>query len=235
MDTKKIREALEFGLALAVAKQTDTGRDHSILIKIFKDALAELDAAPKVLTDEPVAWMVVSSIRDTDIPTLAITKEAARQVAIERCYYLSGAQHSEPIPLYLAPAAPPKGLTDEEIEHHAFNHPIWHRGKEPSRDGERDGWAPDSLEEAFIVGAIWYRDNNSAAGLTVLCGCGDEIKPNTDAICGNCAAKPTAAGLTVEEAEECLVEHLAQYGPDWGPLGRNRLRTRLTAAIEAKR
>ena len=43
-----------------------------------------------------------------------------------------------------------------------------------------------------------------------------------------------AAGLTVEEAEECLVEHLAQYGPDWSAPARSRLRARLTAAIEAK-
>lgn len=43
-----------------------------------------------------------------------------------------------------------------------------------------------------------------------------------------------SAGLTVDEAEECLVEHLAQYGPDWSAPARNRLRARLTAAIEAK-
>ena len=44
-----------------------------------------------------------------------------------------------------------------------------------------------------------------------------------------------AAGLTVEEAEDCLVEHLAQYGPDWSAPARSRLRARLTAAIKAKR
>lgn len=43
-----------------------------------------------------------------------------------------------------------------------------------------------------------------------------------------------AAGLTVEEAEECLVEHLAQYGADWSAPARSRIRARLTAAIEAK-
>ena len=45
---------------------------------------------------------------------------------------------------------------------------------------------------------------------------------------------PQAAGLTVEEAEDCLVEHLAQYGPDWSAPARSRLRARLTAAIQAK-
>lgn len=45
---------------------------------------------------------------------------------------------------------------------------------------------------------------------------------------------PQAAGLTVDEAEDCLVEHLAQYGPDWSATARSRLRARLTAAIEAK-
>ena len=44
----------------------------------------------------------------------------------------------------------------------------------------------------------------------------------------------SAAGLTVEEAEDCLVEHLAQYGPDWSALARSRLRARLIAAIQAK-
>lgn len=43
-----------------------------------------------------------------------------------------------------------------------------------------------------------------------------------------------AAGLTVEEAEECLVEHLAQYGPDWSAPARSRLRARLAAALTAK-
>lgn len=146
MDTNKIREAQAL-----IDEARHRGHNIPQLVEAARLLKAELDVAPKVLTEdsgdmaaslgiseglqaridfanrlpearssqsrqpsevlaEPVAWIVVSSIRDIGIPTLAITKEAARQVAIERCYYLSDVQHSEPIPLYLAPAA---GLTVE--------------------------------------------------------------------------------------------------------------------------
>ena len=148
MDTNKIREAQAL-----IDEARHRGHNIPQLVEAARLLQAELDKAPKVLTEdsgdmaaslgiseglqaridfanrllearssqsrqpsevlaEPVAWIVVSSIRDIGIPTLAITKEAARQVAIERCYYLSDVQHSEPIPLYLAPAA---GLTVDEV------------------------------------------------------------------------------------------------------------------------
>lgn len=103
MNIDKIREALE----AAIEEHNRLNASYGTIIAKVREALAELDKPA-----EPVAWIVVSSIRDIGIPTLAITKEAARQVAIERCYYLSDVQHSEPIPLYLAPAA---GLTVDEV------------------------------------------------------------------------------------------------------------------------
>ena len=49
-----------------------------------------------------------------------------------------------------------------------------------------------------------------------------------------CVMKPPAAGLTVDEAMDCLLEHMQQYGPDFGPHNMYRLGARLTAAIEQK-
>lgn len=164
MDTNKIR-----GAQALIDEARHRGHNIPQLVEAARLLQAELDKAPKVLTEdsgdmaaslgiseglqaridfanrllearssqsrqpsevlaEPVAWIVVSSIRDIGIPTLAITKEAARQVAIERCYYLSDVQHSEPIPLYLAPAA---GLTVEGMIEVVDK---WMR--EPNEDGD---------------------------------------------------------------------------------------------------
>jgi hypothetical protein len=41
-------------------------------------------------------------------------------------------------------------------------------------------------------------------------------------------------GLTVDEAQECLVDHLAQYGADWSEKARHSLRARLTAKLQGK-
>lgn len=49
MNTNKIREALETALN---ARERDTAHDG-----LLREAIAELDKAPKVLTDDPVAWM----------------------------------------------------------------------------------------------------------------------------------------------------------------------------------
>ena len=80
------------------------------------DVLAELDKAPKT---EPVAWMVTTRIGSEHVDTMAKTKEAAKQIAIERYRNGSTVEHSEPVPLYLATAA---GLTDEQLAEMARLH-----------------------------------------------------------------------------------------------------------------
>ena len=41
-------------------------------------------------------------------------------------------------------------------------------------------------------------------------------------------------GLSVDEAQECLVDHLTQYGADWSEKARHSLRARLTAKLQGK-
>lgn len=68
------------------------------------------NAAPAAGLTEPVAWMVTTRIGSECVDTMAKTKEAAWQIAIERYRNKSGVEHADPVPLYLAPAA---GLTVE--------------------------------------------------------------------------------------------------------------------------
>ena len=51
-----IREALEYGLGMALAEQSRTGKSHSVLMQHFKDALAIL-ADMEREREQPVAWM----------------------------------------------------------------------------------------------------------------------------------------------------------------------------------
>ena len=104
-----VEEIVRIAASLGISEGLQASIDHA---NRLLEARSSQSRQPSEVLAEPVAWIVVSSIRDIGIPTLAITKEAARQVAIERCYYLSDVQHSEPIPLYLAPAA---GLTVDEV------------------------------------------------------------------------------------------------------------------------
>ena len=102
MDTNKIREKVA-----AVRRADDEwdaipgGYDESEAILKYSTAvnelLAELDAAPKVLTTEPVAWMT------EDGRLASVTGKENMPSAADKVFC---------IPLYLAPAA---GLTVDEV------------------------------------------------------------------------------------------------------------------------
>lgn len=113
MDTNRVRKLLED--CFTQGRETCDG---AFCTGCWKDnvraALAELDKTPKVLTAEPVAWMLKRE--DPLAPSLFTKREVMRRVELRRN------KEEEFIPLYLAPAA---GLTVEEIVRIAgdwFNH-----------------------------------------------------------------------------------------------------------------
>ena len=188
MDTDKIRKALRHLRDIGIVQAWPHVADHA------REALAELD---KPQTDSGVRFRSESSGMWYTDP------KAAGDVD---CVEVNGVRYvSNKVGQMFDKA--PKVLTDEEIERYAESHSIWHRGKEPSPDGKRDGCAPDSVEEAFVIGAIWYRDNHSVAG------------------------------LTVEEAHEIALRWVSEEDLEHGytEQAAARLRARLTAAIKAKR
>lgn len=96
-----------------------------------------------------------------------------------------------------------KVLTDEEIAEAAAK-----KYGKPFADFIINVKPEQLCRLAFIAGAHYARDN------------------------GYLAPAPSQQMLTVEQAYECLVEHLSQYGADWHEQARYRLRARLTAAAK---
>ena len=111
MDMNKIREAITLATELTELNFNNYGSDDvwdSIqqvreLLPVADAALAELDKAQKVLTEEPVAWMT------EDGRLASVTGKENMPSAADKAFC---------IPLYLAPAA---GLTVEEIVECAWN------------------------------------------------------------------------------------------------------------------
>ena len=92
MDTKKIREAQAL-----IDEARHRGHNIPQLVEAARLLKAELDAAPKVLTTEPVAWMT------EDGRLASVTGKENMPSAADKAFC---------IPLYLAPAA---WLTVEEV------------------------------------------------------------------------------------------------------------------------
>lgn len=205
MDTNKIREALEKEIGHMQSRHDDSVgplreqlRDR---IDNLKEALAELDKAPKVLTDEGIERVS----KEIALPhAVGVAREAMRYA---RDNYGIG-----------APAA---GLTEAEAME------VVTLAYKDGLSGERGGVERYRDRIRMILAG---RKETPAAGLTVLCGCGDVIRPDTDAICGNCAAKPNAAGLTENEVMDIVLPYL-RGEKAWS---QTELRARLTAAIHAK-
>ena len=117
MDTNRVRKLLED--CFTQGRETCDG---AFCTGCWKDnvraALAELDKTPKVLTAEPVAWMLKRE--DPLAPSLFTKREVMRRVELRRN------KEEEFIPLYLAPAA---GLTVDEMMEVANRLPFkWDNG-----------------------------------------------------------------------------------------------------------
>ena len=88
---EQVREALDYGLGMALAEQSRTGKSHSILMQHFKDALAILKDMDG---QEPVAWMYKGG--DSRYPAyLTLEKDIAEEDADDP---------SSIIPLYAHPS-----------------------------------------------------------------------------------------------------------------------------------
>lgn len=180
--------------------------EHSRLNASYGTIIAKVREALAELDKpaEPVAWMVITRIGVEWVRTLGVTKTGARQIAIERYRNGSDVQHMDPIPLYTHP--PQAQQTGKALteEHYRI---ITDRMVEEHRK------YGDHLRPGHWAEIAARKVASHLADFGYLA---------------------PAAGLTVEEAEDCLVEHLAQYGPDWSAPARSRLRARLEAAKQAK-
>ena len=110
MDTNKIREALSNLIGAMERYEMDVDEDapyaHRSMMSNAREALAELDKAPKVLTDEQAHYLFMGwlHVNHADINDNADTSDLCRRAFLDALRYARANG-------YLAPAA---GLTVEE-------------------------------------------------------------------------------------------------------------------------